>query len=480
MENIQQKILLPKKGNEIELTIDSLAFGGRGVAKTGDFVWFVDRAIPGQTVKARVSKKKKNYGEAYTVEVLTPSPDQVEPRCRYFGVCGGCQHQHYAYEKQVDQKTRQVKDLLKHIGGLDLDIVRPALGADPVYGYRNKMEFTFGSLRWRTPDTPPGQPDQPGLGLHVPRRFDKILDIEECPIQSEKANGILKSIHDFFEASGLPPYDQKTHLGFWRFCILREGMATGELMAHIVTSGQYGDEGDTLIDKLAGELKTAHSGLTTFVHSISDNIGQVARGETARVLFGPGTIREKIGERIFEIAPEAFFQTNTIQTNTLFKAIEDAAKLKGDELLFDLYCGTGAIGIFLADKVKTVIGVEVIEAAVESANRNKEINQLDNVTFIAGDMKDAISKCGLEENHGTPDVVVIDPPRGGTHPDTIEELMALKAKRLVYVSCNPPHLAKDLKQLTEIYEIESIQPVDMFPHTKHIEVVTGLVLKESN
>ncbi|MBN1895808.1 23S rRNA (uracil(1939)-C(5))-methyltransferase RlmD [bacterium] len=459
------------KSREIlELEIESLAFGCRGVSREDGFVWFVDRALPGQRVKAEVLRRRKQYGEASLAEVLRPSPFQITPPCPYFGTCGGCQAQHLAYPVQVEAKTGQIVEILQRIGGIRDARVMPAKAASRIFGYRNKMEFTCSDRHWR--------PDGPGLedphsfavGLHVPRRFDKILDIEACLLQSQEANRLLGLCRKAMAASGLNPYNLKDHTGFWRFLIIREGFRTGERMLHIITSGREGSRGTACVDGMAVSLLRDFPDLTTIVHGISDRTGQVAWSETERVLHGPGFIHEKILGKMFEISPASFFQTNTLQADTLIETLIELGRFRGDETVFDLYCGTGAIGICMADRVRRVVGIEVIESAVANARRNAESNGTGNIEFIRADMKEALRGRG-----GTrPDIVILDPPRGGAHPRTIRDILELEPARILYVSCNPPMLAKDIQHLSQDYSLEAVQPVDMFPHTRHIEAVAAL------
>ena len=466
----------------LELEVEKLAYGGRGVARKDDFVWFVDGGLPGQRVKAQARRKKRRYGEAFIKEVLRPSKDQIASPCPYFGVCGGCQLQHLDYTAQIAAKGQQVSELLERMGGLGGLAVESTIGADKLYGYRNKMEFSFANRRW-VGDEADGLPDNWALGLHVPRRFDKVLEIEACLLQSDRANAVLRTVNAFARSTmtkKLWAYDHKTHQGFWRFLILREGHLTGDLMVNVITSGQFGEVGDAVIDELAALIQERHPEVTTLIHGISDKLAQTAFAETSRVLIGSGRITERIGDKVFEISPNAFFQTNSRQTETLFKAIAQAAELTGEETVYDLYCGTGAIGIYLANQAKNVLGIEVIPEAVDDARRNAELNGLTNVHFRVGDMKDAIkNRDQLAQKHGAPHVAILDPPRGGTHPKTIQHLMALDAPTIVYVSCNPSILARDMAMLCEKhYTPELIQPVDMFPHTGHVEVVVRLTRKK--
>ncbi|HDQ44772.1 MAG TPA: 23S rRNA (uracil(1939)-C(5))-methyltransferase RlmD [bacterium] len=466
-----------RKGEILEFEIADIAFGARGVARTENFVWFIDRALPGQRVKARVCRIRKQYGEAVLQEVVREAPDRVAPPCPHFGTCGGCQMQHWAYPSQVAAKTRQVEDILRRIGGFPGVDVRPTLPASEILGYRNKMEFTFSDRRWIPEGEDPEKPADFALGLHVPGRFDKVLDLDACLLQSDRANQIFRHVRELTFRSGLPPYGQKSHDGFWRFLILREGRQTGDLMVNLITSGGFGDAGLEAVNRVAEALRAAFPEITTLVHGITDSKGQVARGESGRILWGSGNIREILYGMEFEVSSDAFFQTNTLQAEVLFDAIAGLSGFQGDEVLYDLYCGTGAIGIALAGRVRRVLGVEAIPSAVANARENAALNRLDNVDFVLADMKDALRDSDFVSTCGRPDVVIIDPPRGGTHPKTIQDLLALGAPRLIYVSCNPPLLARDCQALGERYRLDVVQPVDMFPHTKHIEAVARFTLR---
>jgi len=467
----------PKKGASIELDIHDLAFGARGVARTDDFVWFVEKGIPGQKVRARVIQVKKKYGEAYVEDVLEPSPYQQDPPCPYFGVCGGCRLQHLSYDVQVEAKTRQVKEILERIGGLNGTVVQATLPSEDIYHYRNKMEFSFSDKRWLTENDPHEKPTDFALGLHVPGRYDKVLDIDACLLQSETCNRVFKTVKELVLQTDLPAYSTKTNTGFYRFLVIREGKNTGDLMLNFVTSGQAGEEGEKAIGWIVHKMFWRHPEVTTVIHSITDRKAQVATADTERLVLGPEKLTEKVGNRTFEISANAFFQTNTRQAQRLFNTIVELADLHGGEVVYDLYCGTGAIGIMLADRVKKVVGIEAIESAVKDAERNAELNSLSNMEFVLADMKDAMKDVEfLEGNFGLPDVVILDPPRAGTHPKTIHRLVDLMAPKIIYVSCNPAILARDLEILCEsIYSLETVQPVDMFPHTGHIEVVATLV-----
>jgi 23S rRNA (uracil1939-C5)-methyltransferase len=465
-----------KKGDSLELLIEDLAFGARGVARKDDFVWFINRGIPGQKVRAIVRRIRSNYGEADIVEVIEPSPHQTNPPCPYFGTCGGCQLQHLKYEIQVEYKTRQVNEILKRIGGLDKLEVCPTIPAEQTYGYRNKMEFTFSDRRWTMETERSDMPSNFALGLHVRRRFDRVIHIDACMLQSEISNRVFKTASDLTLETGLNAYNIKNHTGFWRFLVIREGKNTSDLMLNFITSGQESEKGTKALDWIVHKLFWRHPEVTTVIHSTTDRKAQVAVGESERLILGTGKITEQLGGKLFEISPDSFFQTNTSQAEVLFETIAKIANFKGDETVYDLYCGTGAIGISIADKVKQVICIEVIESAVKNGIRNMELNNISNLTFINADIKDILKKkTVLQNKYAPPDIIILDPPRGGTHPDIVKHITALLPQKIVYISCNPSILARDLKVLCEkSYRLSVVQPIDMFPHTGHIEVVALL------
>ena len=465
-----------KKGDSLELLIEDLAFGAKGVARKDDFVWFINRGIPGQKVRATVRRIRSNYGEADIVKVIEPSPHQISPPCPFFGTCGGCQLQHLKYEMQVEYKTMQVKEILKRIGGLDQLEVLPTIPAEQTYGYRNKMEFTFSDRRWIMEGDHSDMPSNFALGLHVPGRFEKVIHIDTCLLQSEMSNRVFKTASDLTFETGLSAYNTKNHTGFWRFLVIREGKNTGDLMLNFITSGQEPKRGTKAIDWIVHKLFWRHPEITTIIHSITDRKAKVAFGESERLILGTGKITEQLGGKLFEISPDSFFQTNTSQAEVLFENIAKIANFKGDETVYDLYCGTGAIGISIADKVKQVICIEVIESAVQNGIQNMELNNISNLTFINADIKDVLKeKAELQNKYAPPDIIILDPPRGGTHPETVKHISALSPQKIVYISCNPSILARDLKVLCEkSYSLSVVQPIDMFPHTGHIEVVALL------
>ena len=470
-----------KKGSEIELLVEKLAFGGKAVSRVDGFVVFLEHALPGELVRARITVKKRQFAEGRVIEVLSRPKEYTEPFCRHFGCCGGCRWQDLPYEEQLRWKRLHVLESLQHLAGVDDAVVAPTFPSPNRLHYRNKMEFTFTDRRWLLPEEIADQEIRYGknfaLGLHVRGFFDKIFNIEECFLESPQAVEILKETRDWCEKSGLPPYSIREQRGFWRFLVVREGKRTGQTLIHMLTSDA--PEGEKTVNALSKRLAELFPGIITFVHTVSTSKAQVATGEKSRTVFGPGYIEELLGERRFRISANSFFQTNPSGAEKLYEAVGEMGRFTGDETVWDLYCGTGSIALTIASRVRRVLGVEVVAGAVEDAYVNCEINGVDNCRFIAGDLKNVIRDAASSSSPygGIPDVVITDPPRAGMHPDVVKALMEMKPRRIVAVSCNPATLARDLSILLESYDIQGIQPFDLFPHTPHIECVVGLERK---
>lgn len=467
-----------KKGAELDLDVESLAFGTKGVARLNGYVIFVEEALPGQRVRAQIFKKKKGYAEARPLAVIQQSPHFVEPRCRHFADCGGCLLQNLDYPVQLAAKQQQIHELLEHIGGLAAPPVLPVIGSPQIFFYRNKMEFSFSRQRWLTRDeiarNEITHPKDFALGLHARNRYDKTLFIEECHLQSPLSNQILAVIRAFTEKHPLLPYTTFSHSGFWRFVVIREGKKTGEVMVNLVTA--EAPEGRAAVQQLAANLTAAIPSLTTIVHNINRSKAQIAVGEEESVLHGPGYIREHIGPFVFQISANSFFQTNTEGAEKLYAVAREFAGLRGQEIVYDLYCGAGTISIFVAPQAKQVVGFEIVPQAIHDAGVNCRLNNVTNCAFVRGDLKDELAQVPLiTRRWGQPDVVIIDPPRAGMHPKVLQKIIELAPRRMVYVSCNPSTFARDVKELSlRGYRLTNAQPVDMFPHTSHIEVVGAL------
>jgi 23S rRNA (uracil1939-C5)-methyltransferase len=467
-----------KKGEEVTLTIESAAFRGKGVAKVDGLAVFVYGTAPGDVVKARIIKKKKNYREAKLLEVLEPSKDRISPKCQHANVCGGCSWQHVPYAKQIEYKGQQVADHIRRLGGLTETTIHPAMGSEHDFYYRNKMEYSFANRRWLTQEEINKDEfvDDSGFaaGMHAPGRFDKILNLNECHLQQKESFQILDFVRSYCIKNDIPPFDAMKHEGFIRHLMIRNSYHTDDFMVNLVT---YQDDQE-LIKKLSDELLENFPVITTIVNNINDTKSPTSIGRIEKVIYGPGFIVDKIGNHTFKIHPNAFFQTNTAQAERLYEVARDYADLQDGEIVYDLYCGVGTLSLFMSQKAEKVLGIELVEVAVENAKFNAKENNVDNVSFIKGDMKDVFTEEMVNE-FGAPDVLITDPPRAGMHPDVVKRLKELKVPKLVYVSCDSSTMARDLKELDEVYDIIEVQPVDMFPQTYHVEAVAKLRLKQS-
>ncbi|MEQ8579910.1 MAG: 23S rRNA (uracil(1939)-C(5))-methyltransferase RlmD [Balneola sp.] len=465
-----------KKGEEVTLEIESAAFRGKGVAKVDGLAVFVYGTAPGDVVKARIIKKKKNYREAKLLEVLEPSKDRITPKCQHANVCGGCSWQHVPYVKQLEYKGQQVADHITRLGGLYDTTIHPAMGSESEFYYRNKMEYSFSNRRWLTREEINRDEfvDDSAFaaGMHAPGRFDKILNLNECHLQRKESFEILDFVRNYCIQHDIPPFDAMKHEGFMRHLMIRNSFHTDDFMINLVT---YQDDQE-LIKKLSDELLEKFPIITTIVNNINDTKSPTSIGRIEKVIHGPGYIVDKIGEHTFKIHPNAFFQTNTAQAERLYETARQFADLKDGEIVYDLYCGVGTLSLFMSQKAEKVLGIELVDVAVENARFNAKENNVGNVSFIKGDMKDVFTQEMVDE-FGAPDVLITDPPRAGMHPDVVKRLKELKVPKLVYVSCDSSTMARDLKELAEVYDILEVQPVDMFPQTYHVEAVAKLRLK---
>jgi 23S rRNA (uracil1939-C5)-methyltransferase len=460
-----------KKGQLLELEVYGIAFGGKGIAKVNGLTVFVEKAVPMDHVLARIVKKKKQYAEARIDNLNKPSPFRVTPRCRYSGFCGGCKWQFLHYDKQLEYKQQHVMDSIERIGQIYGVPVHPTIPSPEIFEYRNKMEFSCSDRRWLLPEEM-GKSDIDqnfALGLHVPGTFYKVLDTRVCLLQPELGNRILEDVRKFIRLSGVPVYGLRSHIGFWRFIMLRHSKAYNQWMVNIVTS----KEDQRTVQALADQLVKTYPEIVSVVNNITSRRAGVAMGEYEILLSGQPSIRDKIGKFEFEISANSFFQTNTQGAQRLYDTIKEYADLSGEETVVDLYCGTGAIAIFLSGAAKTVIGIEIAESAVNDSMNNCRINGISNCRFVLGDIKDKLAEFTV-----TPDVMIIDPPRAGMHKDVVCKILELAPTRIVYVSCNPATMARDFGMLKESYRVLEVQPVDMFPHTYHIESVAKLELRK--
>ena len=464
----------PRRGDSLELVIDDLAFGGEGVGRVNGYVVFVRGAVPGDRVRAKLVDARSRFGRAVIESIATPSPDRVEPPCPYFGRCGGCRLQHLAYPAQLAFKEKQVRDCLERIGGLGAFELRPILPAPEPYGYRNKMEFTITSRAGPahlSTATHGGRgladPAPTVVGLHQANRYDVVLDIERCLLQSEAMNALLDAFRREIRARALSVYEADA--GLLRFVSLREGHRTGEAMVNIVATTPDVEA----LAPLAAELARRVPATASIVLNVNAKKASVAVGTEEHLLLGRDHIRASLGGLSFQVSANSFFQTNAAQAERLFAVVEGACSLSGDETVLDLYAGTGAISLLLARRCRRVYGIEVAAAAVADAVRNARTNGIPNCTFLAGEVRHVLPS--LMRDGVRAEVVVADPPRAGFHPKALHALAALGPDRLVYVSCNPATLARDLGAVVAGgYRLEWVQPVDMFPQTPHIEAVARL------
>lgn len=477
-----------KKGDIVELQIDKYAFEGKGIAKVSkskllgidepndneNYVVFVNGSYPGDKVKASLKKIKKSFAEADTVEIINSSPERATAKCKFFGTCGGCKQQDLDYDAQAKYKQRQVEEIFHKLGGFSDFEVEPIIPSQNVFHYRNKMEFSFSEKRWLTKEeiSKEGILDKDfSLGLHIPKIYNKVLDVDECFLQSEVSNKILNFTRDFFKKKNTSIYSTKTHTGFLRNLVIKQAFKTNDLMVNLVTS----EENDELINEYCNELRKEIPQVTTVINNINKKFAAVAVGDYEKVFYGSGFIYDEIGKHKFRISANSFFQTNTLQAEKLYQTALDFAELKGNEIVYDLYSGAGTIAIFISDKAKKVYAFESVESAIADAKVNADLNNILNVKFFAADLYKSFLPIVDKYNIPKPDVMIIDPPRSGMHPTTVDDAIKLSPNKIVYVSCNPATQVRDIKLMVEAgYKLIKIKPVDMFPHTFHIENISLL------
>lgn len=455
--------------------MEDYAAEGRSLARVDGKVIFIERVVPGDVVDVKIFKSKKDWAEGWPLQIHSYSADRVQPFCSHFGVCGGCQWQMLPYEKQLFYKQQQVKDNLQRIGKIPLPELFPIIGADENIHYRNKLEYTFSNrkflLQHELADSNISA-DENVAGFHAQGVFDKVVDIDTCYLQAEPSNAIRMAVKNFAKENSFDFYDIRHHHGFIRTMQLRI-CTTGEVMVNVVLGNNDEEKRKKLLDFLLQQFPS----ITTLLYTINAKKNDSLYDLEPIVYYGKGYVIEKLENFQFKIGPLSFFQTNTRQAEKLYKVARDFAELSGNEIVYDLYCGTGSIGIFVSKKAKKIIGVEMIEAAVEDAKQNAALNNLANTEFIAGDVID-ICNDEFFAVQGKPDVIITDPPRAGMHEKLVKKILDIAAPILVYVSCNPATQGRDLNWLGEKYEVTKIQPLDMFPHTQHIENVVQLKLKK--
>jgi 23S rRNA (uracil1939-C5)-methyltransferase len=473
-----------KKFTLEKILVTGYAAEGKSLARVDGKVIFIEGAVPGDVVDVFVSKNKKDFGEGRATRFHEMAADRTTPFCAHFGTCGGCKWQMLPYEKQLEYKQQEVTQNFKRIGKVALPEMMNIKGSVLTQAYRNKLEFTFSNKRYLTEaeikaatpaqdaqnDTPSVIPQTPALGFHVPRIFDKVIDIQSCYLMDNVNNQIRNSIRQYAIDNQLSFYDIKAHTGWLRNIIIRN-CTTGELMVNVC----LGYEDTEATKQLMAYILASVPSITTLLYTINTKWNDSIYDLTPQVYFGKGYAIEKLGNYSFKVGPKSFFQTNTAQAEELYAITADFAGLTGAETVYDLYCGTGSIGIFVSDKAKKVIGVEVIAEAIEDAKENAALNNIQHAEFFAGDV---IKICddAFFAKHGKPDVVITDPPRAGMHEKLVQKLLEMEAPKIVYVSCNTATQARDLALLAAKYTVEKIQPVDMFPHTHHIECVVLLKL----
>ena len=465
---------LIKKGSELNLTIDSLSYGGKGISRYDGIVIFTNNVLPGQNIKAKIIKKKKNYLEAIPIEIIKESPFKQKEKCKHFYDCGGCKIQDLNYEEQINQKENQVVEVLNHLGKLNIKKIEPIIKSDIIYEYRNKMEFSFSNSRWLISDEKGLKNEKPkdfALGLHPPRRFDKIVDVDNCEIQTSLANKILTLIKKESIENNLAPYDIINHTGFIRNIVIKHPKHSDQVMINIITAYKE----DEVLMPIISKLKKLSPNIKSIINTINDKKSDSAYGMPQNLLYGENFIVEYLNEFEFEISADSFFQTNSIQALNMYEYVRDECNLSGSEIIYDFYCGTGTISIFVAKNAKKVYGFEIVESAIKDAKKNALKNKVKNTEFYCGDLSKMLQNYSEIIEKNPCDVLILDPPRAGLHPKTLKEVLKINPKKIIYVSCNPTTQARDVRELINSnYIMGKVQPIDMFPHTHHIECVITL------
>lgn len=457
-----------------KVTITDVAAEGKAVAKVNELVIFVLYVVPGDVVDLQVKRKKNHYAEAVAVKFHEKSPLRTEPFCSHFGVCGGCKWQCLSYEEQLKYKQKQVFDNLTRIGKVELPEFRPILGSEKTRFYRNKLEFTFSNKRWLTEEEVKQDvkyDQMNAVGFHIPGAFDKVLAIDKCWLQDDISNQIRNAVRDYAYAHNFPFFDLRTQEGLLRNIMIRTS-STGELMV-VLQCKVTDDEGRRKMEEILQFMADSFPQITSLMYVINNKCNDTIGDLDVEVFKGNDHIFEEMEGLRFKVGPKSFYQTNSEQAYNLYKVAREFAGLTGNELVYDLYTGTGTIANFVARKARKVVGIEYVPEAIEDAKVNSALNGIDNTLFYAGDMKDILTNDFIAE-HGRPDVIITDPPRAGMHNDVIDVILAAEPKRIVYVSCNPATQARDLQLLDGKYKVTAVQPVDMFPHTHHVENVVQL------
>lgn len=457
-----------------QVTITDVAAEGKALTKVDDMVVFTQYAVPGDVVDIQIVKKKKNYAEGRVTHFHKLSDTRCEAKCAHYGVCGGCKWQILPYEEQLRHKQQQVIDNLTRLGHITLPPILPIIGSKKIYEYRNKLEFTFSNRRWLTTEQLANADtiERNGVGFHIPGMFDKVLDIDRCWLQADISNQIRNEIRRYAIERHLEFFDLRNQTGFLRTLMIRTA-STGELMVVVVFFHDDETERNALLDHLAASFPQ----ITSLLYVINGKCNDTITDQEICLFKGSDAIYEEMEGLRFKIGAKSFYQTNSEQAYELYKVVRHFAELSGHELVYDLYTGTGTIANFVSRQARQVVGIEYVPEAIEDAKNNSAINGIDNTLFFAGDMKEILTD-DFVARHGRPDVIITDPPRAGMHEDVIGVLLNAAPKRIVYVSCNPATQARDLQLLDAAYRVEAVQPVDMFPHTHHVENVVKLVLRD--
>lgn len=454
--------------------ITDVAAEGNSIARVDDMVIFIPFGAPGDIADVKIDRKKRSYAEGHIEHLTQPSPIRVEPKCEHFTMCGGCRWQHLPYEFQLRCKQRQVEDALQRIAKIPFPELTPILGSDSIWEYRNKMEYTFSNKKWLTFDqlrSGAEFPERRAAGFHIPGAFDKVLDINKCHLQDDLGNRLRLFVKKFGMEHDYSFYDLREQHGLLRTLMIRIA-STGKVMAVMV----FGEDDEPKIQNLLDAVANEFPEITSLLYVINTKVNDTISDQKIHLYRGKEYIEEEMEGLKFRVGPKSFYQTNSRQAYKLYSVARDFAKLTGDELVYDLYTGTGTIACFVAKNARHVIGIEYVPEAIEDAKVNAGINQLGNTEFYAGDMKNVLTSDFIDV-HGHPDVMIVDPPRAGMHEDVVKVILEAAPKRIVYVSCNPATQARDLALLHEKYDIEAVQPVDMFPHTQHVENVVALTIR---
>lgn len=457
-----------------DVAVLDVAAEGKAIVKKDDMVIFTQYAVPGDIVDLQITRKKNRYMEGVVVKLKQPSEKRIEAPCKHYGTCGGCKWQILPYEEQLKYKQKQVVDNLERIGKIQLPEVMPILGSKKTYGYRNKLEFTFSNKRWRTwEEIALGEPitDMDAVGFHIPNAFDKVLDIEQCLLQDDINNRLRNEVRNYAKIHHLEFFDLRNQTGFLRTMMVRT-TSIGELMLVMV----FYKEDETSRVALLSHIAKKFPEITSLLYVINSKANDTITDQEIHIFKGKDSIFEQMEELQFKIGPKSFYQTNSEQAYELYKVVRDFAELEGDELVYDLYTGTGTIANFVAQRAQRVVGIEYVPEAIDDAVVNSSLNGIKNTIFFAGDMKELLTNEFVSE-YGRPDVIITDPPRAGMHEDVINVILDTEPKRIVYVSCNPATQARDLALLDGKYRVTKVQPVDMFPHTQHVENVVRLDLR---